>query len=138
MGRRTRPGRIRRGDRLGVRGLDGRRRPTRTGSVYFERGKPGFREGTYRWEITAYDEHRRSVHVHESGEFAARLEVRTEPINDYRTRYEQVMHFRAIPAFRPLGYVLERTVMKRRMQRDFDEMILPNFKRIAERRAIKA
>jgi hypothetical protein len=40
--------------------------------------------------------------------------------------------------FRPLGYVLERTVMRRGMQRDFDEMILPNFKRLAERAPVTA
>jgi hypothetical protein len=45
------------------------------------------------------------------------------------------MDFRALPAFRPLGYVLERTVMKRQMRRDFDRMILPNYKALAEARA---
>lgn len=108
--------------------------PTGVGSVYYERAKPGLREDTYRWEITAHEPPNRAVHYHESGELEAELEVRLEPIDDGTTRYTQIMRFRALPAFRPLGYVLERTVMKRKMQRDFDEMILPNFKRLAEER----
>jgi hypothetical protein len=106
----------------------------REGSVYAERAKPGFREGTYRWEITTYEPPTRSVHYHKSGELEAELEVVCEAIDDEETRYTQILRFRALPAFRPLGYLLERTVMKRNMQRDFDTMILPNFKLIAERR----
>ena len=105
------------------------------GSVYVERAKPGLREGTYRWEITAYDPPNRAVHSHRSGEIAADLEVRLEPVDDGATRYTQTMRFRALPAFRPLGYIVERTVMKRKMQRDFDRMILPNFKALVEGRA---
>lgn len=112
--------------------------PLREGTVYFERAKLGLREGVYRWVVTLSEPPRRTVHVHESREFEAELELRLEPLGDERTRYTQVMHFRSLPAFRPLGYLLERTVVKRRMQRDFDEMILPNFKRIAERRTLAA
>lgn len=107
----------------------------REGSVYVERAKPGLREGTYRWEVTTYEPPNRSTHYHESGELEAELQVVCEALDDDRTRYTQVLRFRALPAFRPLGYLLERTVMRRRMRRDFDEMILPNFGRIAERRA---
>jgi uncharacterized protein YndB with AHSA1/START domain len=108
--------------------------PLGEGSVYYERAKPGLREDTYRWEVTACEPPNRIVHYHESGELEAELEVLTEAIDDGTTRYTQVMHFRALPAFRPLGYVLERTVMKRKMQQDFDEMILPNYKRLVEER----
>ena len=106
----------------------------REGSVYVERARPGLREGTYRWTVTAYDPPNRSVHYHGSGELEAELRVSCEALDEETTRYTQVLRFRALPAFRPLGYLLERTVMKRNMQRDFDDMILPNFKRIAERR----
>jgi carbon monoxide dehydrogenase subunit G len=109
--------------------------PLREGSVYLERATLGLSERTYRWEITAYDPPTRSVHAHESGGLEAELEVRCEAVDEGTTRYEQILRFRALPAFRPLGYLVERAVMKRRIQRDFDEMILPNFKRIAERRA---
>jgi uncharacterized protein YndB with AHSA1/START domain len=112
--------------------------PLDEGRVYFERGKPGLREGTYRWEVTACEPPHRTVHYHESGELEAELELVLEPIDDGKTRYTQILHFRAFPAFRPLGYVLERTVMRRGMQRDFDETILPNFKRIVESRAATA
>ena len=109
--------------------------PLAEGSVYIERGKPGLRTGEYRWEVTVFEPPRRSVHYHKSGELEAELEVLAESVDVDTTRYTQVLHFRALPAFRPLGYILERTVMKRKMQRDFDEMILPNFKTMAEMRA---
>ena len=105
------------------------------GSVYVERAKPGLREGTYRWEVTAHDPPNRTVHSHRSGEIAADLEVRLEAVDESTTRYTQTLRFRALPAFRPLGFVLERTLMKRGMQRDFDRMILPNFKALVEDRA---
>ena len=105
------------------------------GSVYVERAKPGVKEGIYRWELTEYEPPRRAVHSHASGELEADLEVILEPVADDRTRYMQRMRFRALPAFRPLGWLLERTAMKRQMRRDFEQMILPNYKRIAEGRA---
>jgi carbon monoxide dehydrogenase subunit G len=108
--------------------------PLGVGSVYVERAKPGLREGTYRWEITAMDAPHRAVHSHSSGEIEIDLEVTCEALDATSTRYTQVMEYRALPAFRPLGYILERTVMKRQMQKDFDEMILPNYKRIVEQR----
>lgn len=104
------------------------------GSVYIERAKPGLKEGTYRWEITTFEPPHRSTHYHTSGELEAELQVVCEAIDDETTRYTQLLRFRALPAFRPLGYLLERTVMKRNMKHDFDDMILPNFKRIAEQR----
>lgn len=104
------------------------------GGTYVERAKPGLKEGIYRWEVTAYEPPHRAVHYHEGGELEAELEVLLEAVDDETTRYTQIMHFRALPLFRPLGYVLERTVMKRRMQQDFDGMILPNFKRLTEER----
>lgn len=66
----------------------------------------------------------------------ADLEIILEPVADDRTSYTQRMQFRALPVFRPLGWLLERTAMKRKMQRDFVQMILPNYKRIAEGRAV--
>jgi hypothetical protein len=109
--------------------------PPGRGSVYAERAKPGPKESIYRWELTVFEPPRRAVHSHASGELQADLEVLVEPITDGRTRYTQRMHIRALPVFRPLGWVLERTAVGWKMQRDLERMILPNFKRIAERRA---
>lgn len=78
------------------------------------------------------------VHYHRSGEMEAELELELEALDDGRTRYTQVLSFRSLPASRPLGYVLERTVVRRTMQRDFEEMILPNFTRLVERRGVTA
>jgi uncharacterized membrane protein len=108
--------------------------PMRLGSVYVERAKPGLKEGTYRWEITAFDPPRRIVHSHASGELEADLEVLYEALDENTTGYTQIMKFRALPVLRPLGFILERTLIKKRMQRDFKDMILPNFKRIVEER----
>jgi carbon monoxide dehydrogenase subunit G len=109
--------------------------PVGRGSVYVERAKPGLRTGTHRWELTVFDPPHRAVHSHRGGELEADLELTLEPRGERRTRYTQRMRFRALPRFRPLGALLERTVMKRQMRRDFERMILPNYKRIAERRA---
>lgn len=109
--------------------------PIGKGSVYVERAKPGLNEGRYRWEITEYQPPTRIVHAHSGSEIDAELKVLLDELDDGPTRYTQIMNFRAFPSFRPLGYLLERTVMKQRMQRDFDQMILPNYKRFAEERA---
>ena len=108
--------------------------PLGRGSVYAERAKAGLKESIYRWELTVFEPPRRAVHSHASGELRADLEVLVEPITDSHTRYTQRMHIRALPVFRPLGWVLERTAVRWKMQRDFERMILPNYKRIAERR----
>lgn len=109
--------------------------PLEEGSVYFERAKPGLREGVFRWDVVAFEPPHRSAHYHRSGELEARLEVLVDPVDPGRTRYTQVLHFRFLPAFRPLGYLLERLFVRRSMQRDFEGTILPNFKRLAETRA---
>ncbi len=112
--------------------------PPGRGSVYAERGKPGIKEGIYRWELTEFEPPRRAVHSNASAALEVDLEVIVEPIGDGGTRYTQRMRFRALPTFRPLGWLLERTAMKPmkwKMQRDFERMILPNYKRIVERRA---
>jgi len=111
---------------------DGR---TGQGSIYAERAKVAVKENIYRWELTVFEPPRYAVHSHTSGELGADLEVIVEPIGDGRTRYTQRMHLRAFPTFRPLGWVVERTMAKWKMQRSFERMILPNYKRIAERRA---
>ena len=115
--------------------------PPGLGSVYAERASNGLqvllghpKGSIYRWELTEFELPRRAVHSHASGELQADLEVLVEPIADGRTRYTQRMHIRALPAFRPLGWLLERTAVGWKMQRDFERMILPNYKRIAERR----
>jgi carbon monoxide dehydrogenase subunit G len=110
--------------------------PPRRGSVYVERAKLGPKAGTYRWKLTEFEPPRRAVHSHASGELEAHLEVILEPLAEDRTKYTQRMRVRALPAFRPLGWLLERTAVKWKMQRDFERMILPNYKRIAERRAV--
>lgn len=77
------------------------------------------------------------VHAHSGTELDGELEIWVEAIDDGRTRLAQEMRYRSM-AFRPVVWVLERTVMKRSMQRDFEEMILPNFRRIAEPRVVTA
>lgn len=107
-------------------------RPPGEGSVYVERAKPGPKEGIYRWTISVYEPPRRTVHSHRGSELGADLELLMQPLGEGRTRYTQTMQFRALPGFRPLGFVLERTVMKRKMRRDFEQMVLPNLKRLIE------
>jgi uncharacterized protein YndB with AHSA1/START domain len=107
--------------------------PAGEGAVYVERAKPGPKEGIYEWRIVAWEPPRRQVHVHSGSELEAELTIQVEPVGG-RTRYGQRMRFRALPGFRPLGFLLERTVMKRKMRGDF-RRILATFKRIAEAEA---
>jgi hypothetical protein len=106
----------------------------RQGSVYVERAKPGPREGLYRWVLTTFEPPRRAIHAHRGSEMDVDLEVLVEPLGSGRTRYTQEMRFRALPRFRPIGWIVERAVLRPKIRRDFDEMILPNYKRIAEAR----
>ncbi|MDX1691604.1 MAG: SRPBCC family protein [Acidimicrobiia bacterium] len=104
------------------------------GTAYVERAKPGPKTGTYRWDITAWDPPHRQVHSHSGGELEGDLELRFEALDGTTTRYTQHMAFRAMPKFRPLGFIVERLVMKPSMEKDFRQMILPNYKRIVEER----
>jgi hypothetical protein len=113
----------------------GGRRSPRTRQRLRRAANPGLREGIYRWELTRFEPPHRAVHSHRSGELDADLEVILEPLGDDRTRYTPRMRIRALPSFRPLGWLLERTTVKRQMGRAFERMILPNYERIAERRA---
>ena len=40
------------------------------------------------------------------------------------TRYEQWMDYRYLPRFRPLGWMLEKLVVDRTVQRSFDKVVL--------------
>ena len=108
--------------------------PLEEGSFYVERAKPGPRTGLYRWDVTEAEEGRYAVHSHRGGELEADLRIEVEPLGDERCRLTQVMRFRALPKFRPLGVIVERLVMGPSMRRDFERMILPNFGAMAERR----
>jgi hypothetical protein len=71
------------------------------------------------------------VHVSHSGEMDARLTCIIEPLGAGRTRYRQTMEFRMLPAFRPLGWVVERAFVRRKMASDFTRF-LGTIKRIVE------
>ncbi len=104
--------------------------PLRQGSTYRERAKPGPREGSYDWRVEEWEEPRRQVHSHASFEMEARLTCLLEE-SDGGTRYRQVMSYRMLPKLRPLGWVLERAFIQRKMHSDM-ERFLANAKRIIE------
>ena len=110
--------------------------PLRACSTYRERAKPGPRESVYEWRIEEWDAPRRQVHSHASFEMDARLEVALEPSNG-GTRMWHRMEYRMFPKLRPLGWLLERAVVRRKMRADM-ERFLGNAKRIIEREQSEA
>jgi uncharacterized membrane protein len=109
--------------------------PPRLGTRYVERAKPGPKEGTYAWTITAWEPPRRQVHEHSGGEMEIHLTIDLAD-RPGGTAWTHRLEFRALPAFRPLGWVLERTVMKAKLRRDLTR-VLANAKRIIEKNGKK-
>lgn len=94
----------------------------RKGTRYVERAKPGPKESLYAWTITEWDPPRRQVHEHAGGEMQIRLVIDLAQ-RPGGTAWTHTLHFRALPAFRPLGWILERTIMKAKMRRDLARVL---------------
>ena len=107
--------------------------PMREGWVYHERAKPGPVETTSEWTITRFEPPTVQVHEGRMPEMDAVLTIELTP-HDGGTRWEHSMRFRMLPGFRPLGWLLERTVVKWKMRADFRK-ILRAAKELIEREA---
>jgi uncharacterized protein YndB with AHSA1/START domain len=104
--------------------------PLRVGSKYSERSKPGPVEAVSHWVVTEVERPRRQVHETHMPDFEAKLTV-TMDAHEGGTRYAQATEFRAMPRFRPLGWLLETLFMRRLMQRHM-ERIVARIKELAE------
>ena len=96
--------------------------PMREGWVYHERAKPGPMESVSEWTVTRFDPPVVQVHEGSMPEMEAALTIRLTP-QDGGTHWQHSMRFRMLPGFRPLGWLLERTVVKWKMASDFRRIL---------------
>lgn len=100
------------------------------GTVYREYGGVGPMASESEWEITVFEPPARQVHVGDLGIMQPELTMRFEE-RDGGTRFTQQLSFRALPAFRPLGWLLEQLFIKRTMRSGL-RGTQRNLKRLAE------
>jgi hypothetical protein len=96
--------------------------PTREGTVYKEWSQVGPFKSESEWRVTEFEPFRRQTHVGRMPEGVATLRIRLEPEGD-GTRWHHEMEIRVLPNVRPLGWLLERLVVRRKMQADFRRML---------------
>lgn len=100
------------------------------GTVYREYGGVGPISSESEWEITAFEPPSRQVHVGDLGIMRPEL-IMTFEERDGGTRFTQELAFRALPAVRPLGWLLEKLFIERSMRSGLQET-QRNLKRLAE------
>lgn len=106
----------------------------REGTVYRERGGPGFMKSESDWAITKFDPPRELVHTGKTGKegsMAAEAIWTLEEVDSRSTRVTQALDFEVMPGFRPLGRLLEAVFARRMIQRETARM-LQDLKRVAE------
>jgi carbon monoxide dehydrogenase subunit G len=96
--------------------------PVGEGTKYKERAKPGPFESVSEWQITEFEPPRHQTHIGRMPEMEATLRIRLEPEGE-GTRWYHEMDFRMLPKIRPVGWVLERLVVRRKMQADFRRIL---------------
>jgi uncharacterized protein YndB with AHSA1/START domain len=104
--------------------------PIGAGTIIKERAKPGPFERITQWEITEFDRPHRQVWDGVDADMRMTLTKYTDA-EEGGTRYRQVMGYTMLPNFRPLGWLLEKLVMGRKMQKEFAG-ITEGIKRIIE------
>jgi uncharacterized protein YndB with AHSA1/START domain len=105
--------------------------PMEKGTTYRERAKLGPFESVSTWEVIDCARPERQVHTGRmpEGEVELRIRFRAEGSG---THWDQEMDLRMLPRVRPLGWLLERLVVRRKMQADL-RRILESGKALAER-----
>ncbi len=92
------------------------------GTIYRERAKPGPFESESEWRITQFDPPSRQVRVDRIPEMEAELRIGLEPEGE-GTRWHHEMDCCIVPKIRPLGWLLEKLVVRRKMQSDFRRIL---------------
>lgn len=85
------------------------------GWVYHEKGGIGPMKSESEWEITEFDPPQKQVHVGDLGIMEPTLTISLQSTNDGKTDWKQELEFVAMRRFRPLGWLLEKLVIKRSM-----------------------
>lgn len=104
--------------------------PIGVGTVIKENAKPGPFERITQWDIVEFDRPHRQVWNGFDADMKMTLTKYTTP-EDGGTRYRQVMDYKMMPHFRPLGWLLEKLVVGRKMAKEFIG-ITQGIKRIVE------
>ena len=104
--------------------------PIGVGTVIREHTKPGPIKTITEWTIAEFDRPHRQVWEGHQGDMVMTLTKTIEP-RDVGSRYTQVMDYRYLPKLRPLGWLLEKLVVTRAMEKEF-ALITQGIKRIVE------
>ncbi len=104
--------------------------PFGEGTLYRERSGPGPFKSESEWRVTEFDPPRRQVHRGDLGIMQVVLTFELDPADGY-TRIYQTFDFEVFPQFRPLGWLLERVLIRWQMERGVNRTIR-SLKRIVE------
>lgn len=104
--------------------------PVGTGTTIKEHAKPGPFPVVTQWRIVEFERPHRQVWAGHQVDMEMTLSKFMEPA-DGGTVYRQTMEYRYLPRIRPLGWLLEKLVVERKMRIEF-EQITEAIKRIVE------
>jgi carbon monoxide dehydrogenase subunit G len=90
------------------------------GTVYREVGGVGPMASESEWEITVFEPPERQIHHGDLGVMQVELAMTFEARDD-ETQFTQELSVRALPRFRPLGWLLETVLIKRAMRSGLGE-----------------
>jgi hypothetical protein len=104
--------------------------PLREGAVYRERARFGPRESVSEWRVVQFDPPKRQVQQSQSREMDATFTASLE-IEGSGTRLTVEMNVLLLPVLRPLGWLLEKLFVQRKVQKDVARAA-QNLKRLIE------
>ena len=105
--------------------------PFGKGSVYLESGKVAGMKYESEWTVTHFDPISVQVHVGVESSMELELTWTLAEIDAENTRATQVVNVTMMPKFRPLGVLLEKAFVTRKMTNDL-AILRQDIKRIAE------
>lgn len=95
--------------------------PVRAGTTLKEHAKPGPFPVITNWRIDRFNRPEQQVWVGHQADMEMTL-TKYMSAEDGGTRYRQVMEYRMLPRFRPLGWLLEKLVVARKMEIEFSKI----------------
>lgn len=104
--------------------------PVGAGTMYRERARFGPRESVSEWFFVQFDPPRRQVQRSQSKEMDASFTAELQAEGS-GTRLTVALDVRLFPAFRPLGWILEKLIVRRKMQGDVERTV-KTLKRLIE------
>lgn len=104
--------------------------PIGPGTTLKEHSKPGPFVTVTRWRIAEYEPPRKHVWEGHQVDMEMTLTKKITPQGS-GTLYEQWMEYRYLPRLRPLGWLLEKLVVQRKIEQAFQEVVA-GIKRLVE------